>query len=281
MSGDRARLEQVVSNLLNNAIKFTPKGGQVAVVLEQSGGRAHLTIRDNGDGIEAGLLPRVFNRLTQKDVSSTRANSGMGLGLAIVRHLVRAHEGSVSADSPGLGQGSTFQVVLPIIVPVAAAVAVAGIESAPAADARAGQLTGKRILVLEDDTSIGEALAEMLIQSGASVQRAESVGEGMTVFEAFRPDVMLCDIAMPGEDGCTFLQRIRALGSASGGDTPALALTALAGDVDRQRALAVGFQTYLVKPIDLVHLVAATAALLQPGQLLTAPGQPVDGAVLA
>jgi len=279
MSGDRVRLEQVVSNLLNNAIKFTPKGGQVAVVLEESDGRAHLTIRDNGDGIEAGLLPRVFNRLTQKDVSSTRANSGMGLGLAIVRHLVRAHEGTVSADSPGLGQGSTFQVVLPVIAPVA--VAVARIESAPVADARAGKLTGKRILVLEDDTSIGEALAEMLIQSGASVQRAESVGEGMTVFEAFRPDVMLCDIAMPGEDGCTFLQRVRALGSASGGDTPALALTALAGDVDRQRALAVGFQTYLVKPIDLVHLVAATAALLEPGQSLARAGRHVDGALLA
>ncbi|MEA2701107.1 MAG: two-component system, chemotaxis family, CheB/CheR fusion protein [Myxococcales bacterium] len=282
--GDRVRLEQVVSNLLNNAIKFTPKGGRVDVLLKESGERAHLTISDNGDGIEAAFLPRVFHRLTQKDSSSTRANSGMGLGLAIVRHLVRAHGGSVTAESPGLGKGSTFHVLLPVI-PVARTASTdetigQATETAPAAEAQVGKLDGKRILVLEDDTSIGEALAEMLIQSGARVQMAESVSEGMTVFDAFHPDVMLCDIAMPGEDGCAFLQRIRALGAARGGDTPALALTALAGDVDRQRAMAVGFQSYLIKPVDLAHLVDATAALLKPGQLLATAGQPAtDGSV--
>jgi len=285
VSGDRVRLEQVVSNLLTNAIKFTPKGGRVDVSLNESDERAHLSISDNGDGIEAGFLPRVFHRLTQKDVSSTRANSGMGLGLAIVRHLVRAHGGSVRAESPGLGQGATFHVILPVIAAARATSASRTIEQsaelAPAAAAQVGRLDGKRILVLEDDTSIGEALADMLTQSGARVQMAESVSEAVTAFEAFRPDVMLCDIVMPGEDGCAFLQRIRALGSANGGDTPALALTALAGEADRQRALAVGFQSYLIKPIDLAHLVDAMAALLQPGQLLAAAAQPAADGTLS
>ncbi|HET6151015.1 MAG TPA: chemotaxis protein CheB [Polyangia bacterium] len=266
--GDRIRLEQVVSNLLINAIKFTPIGGRVQVSLESAGGLVRLKVSDTGMGIEPSFLPRIFNRLTQKDGSSTRAHNGLGLGLAIVRHLVDAHGGTVRAESPGPGQGSTFHVTLPLLA-TAPARGVAGPDVAAGEGPRLGdsstwgRLAGRRILVLEDDEGIRQALADMLTMAGATVRIAESATVGMTVFQQFQPHVLLCDIAMPGEDGHEFIRKIRALGSANGGNTPALALTALAGVSNQGRALSSGFQHYLVKPVEMGALTSAVASLLE------------------
>jgi two-component system CheB/CheR fusion protein len=210
-------------------------------------------------------LPRVFNRLTQEDSSSTRPYAGLGLGLAIVRHLVDAHGGKVRAESPGAGQGSTFVVNLPLLRPEA----VAAVESiAPPAKSpvggvtHAGRLAGRRVLVLEDDANVRSALTELLAHTGAIVRTAESVAVAMTVFEEFHPQLLLCDIAMPVEDGYSFIRRIRALSAANGGETPGLALTALAGDLDRARSLSEGFQMHLTKPVDMDRLIGSAEELL-------------------
>jgi two-component system CheB/CheR fusion protein len=279
VSADRTRLEQVVCNLLINAIKFTPKGGHVDVLLEGAGGLAHLKISDTGMGIDPSFLPRIFNRLTQKDSSTTRTHDGLGLGLAIVRHLVDAHGGTVRAESPGPGRGATFHVTLPLLSAVPARSIESPAEapglapgqaretmSSPAGGATTpGRLAGQRILVLEDDESIRRALAEMLALSGAIVRTAESASAGMDVFRQFHPHALLCDIAMPVEDGYEFIRRIRTLSAANGGQTPALALTALAGERNRERALSEGFQMYLVKPVELGDLANAMATVLDGG----------------
>ncbi len=282
--GDRTRLEQVVCNLLTNAFKFTPKGGRVEVLLESAAGLAHLRVSDNGIGIEPSFIPRIFNRLVQKDSSTTRAHDGLGLGLAIVRHLVDAHGGTVRAESRGLGQGATFHVTLPL----RSAILALPVESPGPTPAKAhgvapgevpgeipvtmspesvagstpGRLAGQRILVLEDDENIRRALGEMLTLAGAIVRCAESAAAGMIIFRQFRPDVLLCDIAMPVEDGFDFIRKIRTLSAANGGETPALALTALAGEHNRVRALAEGFQMYLVKPVELGVLANSMVTLL-------------------
>jgi two-component system CheB/CheR fusion protein len=264
--GDRMRLEQVVSNLLANALKFTPKGGKIDLALKNGGGTAYLEVRDNGIGIEAGFLPRIFNRLTQEDSSSTRRHAGLGLGLAIVRHLVEAHGGTVRAESAGPGQGATFFVALPLM-----ALSAEPGKPAPAQAANGAVLDRRssaveridfRVLVVEDDPALCELLGEVLTRAGATVRTADSVAAGMAVFGEFHPDVLVCDIAMPVEDGYAFITKVRALGAEEGGDTPAAALTALAGDADRKCALASGFQLHLTKPVDLDLLAGALAGLV-------------------
>jgi two-component system CheB/CheR fusion protein len=269
VSGDAVRLQQIVSNLLTNAIKFTPDRGHVSVVLDQVDGQARLRVSDTGVGIEPAFLPHVFHRFAQEDNSSTRNHGGLGLGLAIVRHLVELHGGTVHAESPGKGHGATLSVMLPLMM-------VRGIEpdaGAPVADGgtlpvegrRAAsdsrQLRDLRILVIDDDPAIRDTIAEMLQRKGAVVMGAASAEEAMASVEAFEPEVLLCDIAMPGEDGYTFIRRLRSLPAARGGDTPAVALTALAGRDDYRRALAAGFQLHLTKPIDMDRLIQAIAAV--------------------
>ncbi|MEO7590335.1 MAG: ATP-binding protein, partial [Byssovorax sp.] len=210
VSGDPARLQQVVSNLLTNAIKFTPQGGRVTVSLEAVGGYAHLTVSDTGVGIAASFLPHVFNRFTQEDGSSTRAHGGLGLGLAIVRHLIEAHQGTVEAQSPGPGKGTTMSILLPLATAGADARDAghpsssrreASIRASSRVTVDAARLNNLRVLVVDDDLGTREAVAEMLRRAGADVRMAESTAAALTAVDEFRPEVLLCDIAMPHEDG--------------------------------------------------------------------------------
>jgi chemotaxis methyl-accepting protein methylase/signal transduction histidine kinase/chemotaxis response regulator CheB len=269
VSGDSTRLQQVVTNLLTNAVKFTAHNGQVSVVLDGVDGHARIRICDTGSGIEPAFLPHVFNRFAQEDGSSVRAHGGLGLGLAIARHLVEAHGGTISAASAGKGKGAEFSVMLPLMTADASALereAAARSASLPKDGLRMvgprSLLADLRILVIDDDAETRDVVAEMLTETGAQVRVAESASAAMTVVEEFRPEVILCDIAMPGEDGYSLIRRVRALGAArGGGDIPALALTAFAGEEHRRRTLAAGFQMHLAKPVDMDHLTQAVADL--------------------
>jgi two-component system CheB/CheR fusion protein len=266
VAGDPSRLQQVVSNLLTNAIKFTPEQGKVAVTVDVADGHARLEVSDTGAGIDAGFLPHVFNRFAQEDTSNTRPHGGLGLGLAIVRHLVEQHGGTVEVESPGPGRGSTFSVTLPLMkfYPLSA---VDGPGLVPrVGDPAKGvpdyhRLKGLRVLVVDDDLETRETVAEMLKEIGAQVRVAESAQEARIAVEEFRPRVLLCDIAMPGEDGYTFMRKLRAQGLNGGGATPALALTALAAEEDHRRSLAAGFQMHLTKPVDIDRLTEAVVEL--------------------
>ena len=269
LSGDAARLKQVVTNLLANAVKFTPNGGQIKVVLAMAEGQARLTVSDTGIGIEAAFLSHVFNRFAQQDSSNTRAHGGLGLGLAIVRHLVELHGGMVRAESAGTGKGASFSITLPVMAGYrnedvrGTPFPLKGASSSEDDGAlRANhRLRERRILVVDDDPGTRAALAELFHRSGAAVRMAESAKQAILVVQEFKPDVLLCDVAMPGEDGYALIRKVRALGSVQGGDVPALALTALAGDEDRRRALDAGFQVHLAKPIGIDRLLGAVATL--------------------
>jgi two-component system CheB/CheR fusion protein len=264
VSGDPVRLQQVVSNLLTNAIKFTPERGQVTVTLVAADGKARIEVSDTGMGIGPEFLPQVFNRFSQEDTTSIRRHGGLGLGLAIVRHLVEQHGGTVHAASAGTGKGATFSVTLPLLR--ASGEVLPGKPVALSGGARAAQndderIKDLRILVVDDDLGTREAVVDMLSEMGAEVKGAESAAEAMEAFGEFKPRVVLCDIAMPGEDGYSFIRRVRALGSDAGGDVPAAALTALATADDRRRSLAAGFQMHLTKPVDTQRLTAAVVEL--------------------
>ncbi|HVK87327.1 MAG TPA: ATP-binding protein, partial [Kofleriaceae bacterium] len=253
VSGDPARLQQLVWNLLTNAIKFTLERGRVIVTVDAVGDRGRIQVRDTGVGIEPSFLPNVFQRFQQEDRLLTRTAGGLGLGLGIVRYVAEVHGGTVTAESEGRGKGATFTVLIPLMS-----------ESAAIGE-RSGDMTGSikgvRVLVVEDDPGTREALTDMLGMVGAEVRSVASAVSAMRSFEAFRPDLLVCDIAMPDEDGYALLGRIRALGAARGGDIPALALTALAGDEDRRRAAEAGFQMHMAKPVDINRLVVALARL--------------------
>ena len=265
VAGDAARLQQVVSNLLTNAIKFSPQGGQVGVTLEAKGGQARLQVTDKGAGIDPAFLPQVFNRFAQEDASNTRATGGLGLGLAIVRHLVEQHHGTVEARSPGIGQGATFTVTLPLAamseeaveedeIPVVARKLGTGVS-----DER--PMEDLPVLIVDDDVSAREVVAEMLMGMGARVRVAATSAEALTAVQEQRPNVLVCDIAMPGEDGYAFIRKVRAMERDGRRQTPAVALTALAGEAGRQRSLEAGFQMHLTKPIDMRRLSEAVLAL--------------------
>ena len=264
IAGDHTRLAQIISNVVGNAIKFTPPGGRVDVVLERAEGLAHLRVTDTGVGIEPDLLKDIFNRLKQGNVS-TRHHAGLGLGLAIVRYLVDANGGSVRAESDGEGQGATFHITLPLVKvaqlpPADWRTRVPAEGAAPIPHPR--RLAGRSVLVIENDTATRDALANMLRETGALVSAADSAEAGMTMFHELRPEVIICDIAMPGEDGHAFIRRLRTLSDARGGNTPALALTALTGEMHRRRSLEAGFQLYLSKPTDMNRLIEVVAHLL-------------------
>ena len=261
--GDPDRLQQVAWNLLSNAIKFTPAGGCVTATLGRVGSDAVLRVEDTGIGIDAAFLPHVFERFRQHDSSTTRTHGGMGLGLAIVRHLVEAHGGTVRADSEGPGHGSTFVVTLPL---QEAETASAGRRGEPHERRRAfsRDLAGLRALVVDDDADARDLIAEVLSASGAEVETASSAAEAILVLGGRKIDVLLADIGMPGTDGYGLLQDVRRHESEAVREVPAIAVTAYAREQDRLSAIAAGFQAHLPKPIDVDTLRMTVKRLFTP-----------------
>jgi CheY-like chemotaxis protein len=260
VAGDPARLQQVVWNLLSNAIKFTPAQGRVTVGLQAAGPEAHITVRDTGRGISPEFLPYVFERFRQADSSSTRTHGGLGLGLAIVRHLVELHGGFVEAESAGEGRGATFRVRLPLLAPRRSDGPGGGVPP-PALDVSDTSLAGLRVLVVEDSADERQLAGVVLEHHGATVTAVMSAESAWAQFQEARPDVLVSDIAMPRLDGYALIRRIRALPPERGGATPAVAVTAYASDEERARALAAGFQAHLAKPLDPADLVVTIARL--------------------
>lgn len=258
---DPMRLEQVVLNLLANAVKFTPRGGEVRVAVAQEGEFATIVVSDTGQGIGAELLPHIFERFRQGDNSSTRRQSGLGLGLAIAHQLVRLHGGEIEVESPGLNQGSHFTVRLPIL-------AVGNLPSAKSDPSHfwsqdafpAEELRGLSIMVVDDEPSVRELLGLTLAKCGASVTPAASVEEALAVLPNLRPDVVVSDIAMPGMDGYEFIQKLRELVPSRGGrQMPVVALTACASGQDRDLVMQAGFDRHLTKPVDPADVVRVIA----------------------
>lgn len=257
--GDASRLQQVVWNLLANALKFTPSGGKVDVLLQSTGDQLELMIRDDGQGIPAQALPQIFDRFQQAESSFSRTHGGLGLGLAIVRHLVDLHGGRVGADSAGVGKGATFRVLLPRTesAVAAAAPALSSWPPPPAVDS----LGGLRVLLVDDDRDGREATAILLQQHGAHVDTAASASEALGELDRQLPDILLSDLGMPDQDGLSLLREVRERTSAGGGGVPALALTAYARSEDRAQSLLAGFDGYVTKPVNPAELVAAVAKL--------------------
>ena len=258
VSGDPGRLQQVVWNLLYNAVKFTPKQGRVLVKLQHVMSHVEIVVNDTGQGISAELLPYIFDRLRQGDSTRSRAHGGLGIGLALVRHIAELHGGSVFAESPGPGLGATFVVKLPLMV--------AGVREHAVAQAKGGppespSLVGIRILVVDDDPAAVELVQEVLAQAGGEVRGTVTAEEALRMLEQWRPDVLVSDIEMPGEDGYTLIRKIRALSPERGGKTPAVALTAFGRPEDRIRSLMAGFNIHVSKPVDPDELTAIVASL--------------------
>ena len=263
--GDAARLQQVVENLVSNAIKFTPAGGRVTIAVAEVDGQVELAVTDTGSGIEPKFLPHVFDHFRQADSSITRRHGGLGLGLAIVRQLVALHGGAVSARSAGAGQGASFVVRLPHGRGTALPLAVATPAESPA---RAGafsdvDLHGLHLLVVDDDTDARELIAQLLVECGADVRQAASAADALHEFERETPDVLLSDIGMPERDGYELIRDIRGLDAAHGGNVPAVALTAFTRSEDRARAILAGYQAHIGKPIQPNELVATVAGLAE------------------
>lgn len=265
ISGDPARLQQIVWNLLSNAIKFTPKKGCVQIRLERINSHIEIIVSDTGTGISPEFLPHVFDRFRQADGTSTRTHGGLGLGLAIVRHLVEQHGGTVRADSRVEEKGATFTVSLPLMI-VHRELDHEEERRHPKGESASGltcppELDGLKVLVVDDEPDARQLLAVVLQQCGADVTMAASVEEALSAFERIKPDVLVSDIGMPGEDGYSLIRKIRALPAERGGRIPAAALTAYAGAEDRKRALLAGFHLHIPKPVDPMELVAVVATL--------------------
>jgi signal transduction histidine kinase/CheY-like chemotaxis protein len=265
--GDPARLQQVTWNLLSNAIKFTPHGGRVHIRLFREGDHAGITVRDDGVGIDADFLPHVFERFRQADSSRTRAFGGLGLGLAIVRHLVEAHGGTIEAHSDGSGKGAAFTVMLPIGTRLSPTnPPVKAIEAIPAPVGRElVGLGGFEVLVVDDDADSLDLVREALAQAGATVLTARSAREALEALQRSIPAAILSDIAMPDEDGYALIRRIRLLPPERGGRVKAAALTAFAFPEDKEQAMRAGFDDFLAKPIAPWELVEAVAKLAGKG----------------
>jgi PAS domain S-box-containing protein len=254
---DADRLQQVVWNLLSNAIKFTPRDGRVTVRLAREGDAAAISVQDTGSGIVPAFLPYVFDRFRQADASSTRAHGGLGLGLAIVRHLAELHGGSVEAASEGAGKGATFTVRIPL------ADDVAGMMGGPAAHtASAGRLEDATVLIVEDEPDTRDLLATLLTEEGAVVLTAGSAAEALALLDDARPDALISDIAMPGGDGYALIEQVRRRAEDA---PPAIALSAYAGEEHERRALAAGYAAYLAKPFDPDELIGAVIRLTMRG----------------
>ncbi|RYZ06129.1 MAG: hybrid sensor histidine kinase/response regulator [Myxococcales bacterium] len=280
ISGDPERLQQVVWNLCNNAIKFTPKGGSVAVRLRQEGTDVELEVADSGQGIAADFLPYVFERFRQAEGSTTRRHGGLGLGLALVRHLVEAHGGSVHAESEGVGRGATFRVRFPMQAVFTREPDTVRPPPPPSSPREQGavDLSGVTVLVVDDEPDARDLLATVLRSSGAEVTTAASADEAMGELSTAWPTVLLSDVGMPGVDGYELLRTVRSVFGSAGAALPAIALTAYAREEDRRLAHAAGFNHHLAKPVDpadVLRMVAAAAAESQ-----AAPQEPDPPALL-
>jgi signal transduction histidine kinase/CheY-like chemotaxis protein len=252
---DAARLQQVIGNLMSNALKFTPMGGRVSVSVRRTGGTIEIAVADTGAGIAPEFLPFVFDRFRQGDSTTTRMHGGLGLGLSIARHLVELHGGTIRAESDGDQKGSTFTIVLP---------ANAAVERStpPAADPSPPPLPGVRVLVVDDQDDARTLLDAMLAAAGAQVEPAASASDARAAILARRPDLVISDIGMPGEDGYALIRSIRQADEAAGRPRlPCIAVTAYAREDDRVRALAAGYDRHVTKPIDPVLLLQAIADL--------------------
>ncbi|HMF01084.1 MAG TPA: PAS domain S-box protein [Terriglobia bacterium] len=267
--GDANRLQQAIWNLLSNAVKFTNEGGRVEGRLIRTGAQIEISINDTGMGIEPQFLPYVFDRFRQADSTSTRKYGGLGLGLAIVRHVVEMHGGSVSASSPGKGMGSTFNIRFPVASPAR----LRQQQESQAREAKLKQLIeptpsehcqmldGVRVLVVEDDLDTLDMLRFILDKCGAKVMTATSTSEALEVLDRWHPHALVSDLAMPGQDGYELISKVRSREPERGGNIPAVAVTAYARAEDRDRALAAGFQMHVAKPIDPDAFIAAVASL--------------------
>ena len=268
--GDPARLEQILTNLLSNAIKFTPNDGKIQVRLQCLDSHVRLEVSDTGVGIPLEHLPHIFERFRQVDSSNVRAHGGLGLGLAIVDYLVRQQAGTVSAISAGLGKGATFTVEFPL---TSSEVISSDLGAVRLFSDRAKsllqnseffkdqKLKDRRILVVEDDPDTQELLKTVLAQHGAEVTAADSCSSALAEIVRFKPDVIISDIGLAGQNGYDLIKQIRSLGPEQGGHVPAIALTAYAGAADRRRALLAGFQTHLAKPVEPDDLLAVILSL--------------------
>jgi PAS domain S-box-containing protein len=264
--GDPDRLRQIIWNLLSNAVKFTPRGGWVLVRFQRVNSHVEIAVSDSGEGINRQFLPHVFERFSQADGSTTRAHGGLGLGLAIVRHLVELHGGSARAESEGQGKGATFVVKLPLstyhrhMLPVD--VVPEEVKVMPVDTVQpSALLAGLRLLLVDDEADARELFLMMLGRYGAEVQTAASAIEALEYLQSFKPDVLIADIGMQGMDGYGLMRMVRELSPEKGGNIPALALTAYARAEDRGRALSAGYQAHLAKPVDRSDLAAAVATL--------------------
>ncbi len=266
VSGDANRLQQVVWNLLTNAVKFTLKGGQVEVRLERVNSHVEIAVSDTGQGIAPEFVPHVFDRFRQADQSATRTHGGLGLGLSIVRQLVEQHGGTVGVESEGVGQGTTFTIKLPRLVTVRRKEANETERVHPTSGGKipfdcAPSLKGLRVLVVDDEPDTRELLRVALERCDSIVTTADSAAEALAAFAETKHDIIVCDIGMPEEDGYTLIGKVRALPAEQGGRTPAIALMAYARAEDRVRALMAGFQVHIPKPVEPVELAAVVASL--------------------
>jgi signal transduction histidine kinase/CheY-like chemotaxis protein len=263
VSGDSERLQQVVWNLLSNAVKFAPVGGRVEVKLERADSRVEIVVADNGPGISPEFLPYVFERFRQEDSGTGRQQGGLGLGLAIVRQIVELHGGTVRVASEGLGKGATFTVALPIP-------AVRAVSPGEFRDKAAGPrpepeypptLAGVRALFVDDDADARELITAMLTQGGVEVRTADSATKALAACDEWRPDILISDIGMPGEDGYMMMEKLREREFERGGHIPAIALTAYGRREDRGRALSVGYDSHVPKPVEPAELLTEVASL--------------------
>ncbi len=271
ISGDPGRLQQVIVNLLSNAVKFAPVSGRVQVRLERVGSSVELTVQDNGPGVHPEVMPYIFERFRQGDSSSTRAHRGLGLGLAIARHLVEMHGGTIQARNREGTIGAIFTVRIPMSrLPVAAFGMEAG-SPGPASDARGSNalrlpLSNAKVLVVDDDADAREVVATVLERGGAQVMVAASAADALLIIERELPDVLVADIEMPDQDGYDLIRKVRRLASDRGGRTPAVALTAYAGASDRVRLLDAGFERHVPKPIQPPELVSVVGSMIAKPQ---------------
>ncbi|MGC1392830.1 MAG: ATP-binding protein, partial [Coleofasciculaceae cyanobacterium] len=264
--GDLERIQQILSNLLSNAIKFTPSDGRVSVTLTYTDSLAQIQVSDTGIGISAEFLPHIFERFRQADGSPTRSNTGLGLGLTIVRHLIELHGGTIEAESSGSGQGSSFIVKLPLKSNLEAATPEK-VETTETEDLQPvtekPSLNGIRLLIVDDEADNRQIFKMLLEQEGCIVTEAASAREALAILSASPRefDVLLSDVSMPEEDGYTLIRQVRALSAEAGGQIPAAALTAYAGSQDQEKAIAAGFQMHLAKPVELLQVALVVATL--------------------
>ncbi|HMG76598.1 MAG TPA: PAS domain S-box protein [Pyrinomonadaceae bacterium] len=282
VSGESVRLQQVIWNLLSNAIKFTPKQGRVEIKLKRDGTHVVIEVSDTGCGIPANFLPRIFDRFQQADTSAKRLHGGLGLGLSIARTLVEMHGGTILAESEGKGRGAKFTVALPVMavsgvnhpesheavedLPNVLSDQEAADRELPDSDWDANMLDGIKVLTVDDQTDTRDLIALVLSRSGAAVTACSSAAAAFQALQECKPDVLVSDIGMPGEDGYYLMKRIRALKAEDGGRIPAIALTGFAGEADALKAHSAGYQVHLTKPIELRKLVATIARLCGDGE---------------